>query len=288
MYLVIVSGRSGSGKTVALHALVDLGYYCIDNLPIALLSQLNTQFTPSHPWIAVSIDARNAPADPQELAQYLQEIKAISPVRILYLDANDHVLLKRFSETRRKHPLTTEQHTLKEAIQSEHTLLSPLINTADWILDTSQLSTHELHYLVRDRVPQKQHTHMTQSSLQILIQSFGFKHGIPPYADYIFDVRCLPNPYWIPELRACHGQDPAVISFLQNQPLVQAMLKDITHFLDSWIPRFSNDNRRYLTIAIGCTGGRHRSVFIADCLLTQIQKRHKNLITQVRHRELSS
>jgi UPF0042 nucleotide-binding protein len=280
MKLVIISGRSGSGKSISLRCLEDLGYYVVDNLPWSLLPELLTNLSPTHSHVAVSLDSRNIPDDPRVLDQiYKQVLNAYEDVEALYLDADDHTLLKRFSETRRKHPLSTKNVSLEEAIAQERILLEPVANHADLLIDTRHMSSHELACLMRDRIAPRE-----QNSLSILFQSFGFKHGIPVDADYIFDIRCLPNPYWEPALRGMTGQDEAVMHFLRKHPSVELMEKSITAFLETWIPAFKADRRSYLTIGIGCTGGQHRSVYLAERLADHFRDTYKNI--QVRHREL--
>lgn len=280
MHLVIISGRSGSGKTIALHALEDLGFYCIDNLPVTLLPELEHYLENPQEQVGVSIDVRNIPAGLTQFKDIVQKLnKPGYTCKIVYLDADDNILLKRFSETRRKHPLTESQVSLREAIQKEHQILEPISSLADLTIDTGTLSNQGLHQMMRERLAANH-----GNNLQILIQSFGYKHGVPPDADFVFDVRCLPNPYWEPKLRDLTGQNNAVIDFLSAQTQVQNMLNDIVDFLQRWIPRFSADNRSYLTIAIGCTGGRHRSVYLTDAI-GQILKKTLHAV-QVRHRDL--
>lgn len=280
MHLVIISGRSGSGKSVALHALEDLGFYCIDNLPATLLPELERYMETPQERVGVSIDVRNIPEGLIQFKDIVQKLQKPGYVcNIVYLDAADNILLKRFSETRRKHPLTHLHVSLREAIQKEHHILAPISSLADLTIDTSTLSNQALHQMIRDRLASHNSNH-----LQVLIQSFGYKRGIPPDADFIFDVRCLPNPYWEPQLRDLSGENNAVIDFLRQEPQVQNMLQDIVHFLERWIPRFSADNRSYLTVAIGCTGGRHRSVYLTNAI-ADILKKTINTV-QVRHRDL--
>lgn len=280
--LVIVSGRSGSGKTVALHALEDLGYYCVDNLPVTLLSELKSHIKAAHPLVAVSIDARNIPADLVHFKEILDALKSSTPVdcEILYLDADDNTLVKRYSETRRKHPLTRRGTSLREAIQKERDLLAPIANHADYTIDTSHSKRQSLQNLVRDRIIRTE-----SSKLQLLLQSFGYKHGLPPEADFVFDIRCLPNPYWESALRPLTGLDAPVIEFLEQQPDVLKMQNDILNFLLNWIPHFEADNRSYLTIALGCTGGQHRSIYMVESLALMLKSRVPS--TEIRHRDLS-
>lgn len=287
MRLTIISGRSGSGKTIALHALEDMGFYCIDNLPISFLPDLQTHIGFRNESIAVSIDARNIPDDLSHFRDNIQKILDEGHFcQIIYLDADEKTLLKRFSETRRKHPLSNANTSLQEAIRKEHTLLTPIASLADLTIDTSSISRTVLQNLVRERFMHSNKTN--QSKMHLLLQSFGFKHGIPPDADFVFDIRCLPNPYWESELRPLSGMDKPVIDFLESKPEVQAMIKDILKFLENWIPSFVADNRSYLTIAIGCTGGVHRSVYfvhkIAELIknnITEIQIRHRELVNHI-------
>ena len=230
--------------------------------------------------LAVSIDARNLPTDVQILKEVMADIKKPEwSTEIIYLDAEHKILLRRFSETRRRHPLTDKDVSLQEAIEQERVLLSPLASMADITIDTTHLSQHQLCALIRDRVARE-----NTSRLQLLIQSFGFKNGMVADADFIFDVRCLPNPYWEPQLRSLTGKEPAVIHFLQQYPEVEKMIEDIIQFLNNWIPRFEADNRSYLTVGIGCTGGQHRSVYIAEKLLERAKNLQMNV--QLRHRDL--
>ncbi len=280
MRLVIISGRSGSGKTIALHALEDLGFYCIDNLPSSFLPELEKQVGSLHPSVAVSIDVRNSPGDSLHFKTVINDLnKAKKRCEIVYLDANENTLLKRFSETRRKHPLTDQATSLREAIRKEYEILSPVANLADLIIDTSPLTSQELKNLIRDRI-----AHHQESQIQLLLQSFGFKYGLPPDADFIFDVRCLPNPYWQPNLKALSGLDNLVIDYLAKIPEVQQLLIDICTFIEKWIPHFEADHRSYVTIAIGCTGGQHRSVYMVESIAKKIGSKITN--TQIRHREL--
>lgn len=281
--IVIISGRSGSGKSSALHVLEDLGFYCIDNLPIGLLPSLIQQADGEERLsrVAVSIDARNLPHSFDNIQQVLHDLPSSEyQLDVIYLDANQEALLQRFSATRRKHPLTGPDVSLAEAIAQEKTLLAPIANLADLRIDTTSLSVHELRSQIKHRVAPK-----SKSSISILFQSFGFKHGIPIDADYVFDVRNLPNPYWDPALRSATGLDQSIIDFLQKEPLVQSMLNDIEKFVQHWLPSFIEANRSYITIAIGCTGGQHRSVYVSE-RLAQAFKEHYPQV-QIRHRELN-
>lgn len=280
MKLIIISGRSGSGKSISLRCLEDLGYYVVDNLPWTLLPDLLVNLSMSHSHVAVSLDSRNIPSDPREFDKIFQQVFATyKNVEALYLDADDHTLLKRYSETRRKHPLSSNNVSLQEAIDKERVLLEPVANRADLLIDTRNMSSHELACLMRDRIAPHE-----QNSLSILFQSFGFKFGIPVDSDYIFDIRCLPNPYWEPNLRGHTGMDQPVIDFLRKHSSVGEMEKSIAQFLETWIPAFKADRRSYLTIGIGCTGGQHRSVYLVERLANHFRKLYKNI--QVRHREL--
>lgn len=284
MRLVIVSGLSGSGKSVALHTLEDLGYYCVDNLPVGLLQAFATQMMkaqkPSYEKIAVGIDARSQHEDLERSPSVLRELKSAGiAYEIIFLLANEDTLLKRFSETRRKHPLTSKEMPLAEAIRLERKLLEPIAVSADMHIDTSHTNVHQLRDLLCERIQK------ADRSVSILFQSFGYKHGVPGDADFVFDVRCLPNPHWEPRLRPLTGRDPEVGAFLKSQPEFMQMLEELTRFLETWIPRFAADNRSYMTIAIGCTGGQHRSVFMAELLANHFRGKWDNVLT--RHRELS-
>jgi UPF0042 nucleotide-binding protein len=280
--LIIISGRSGSGKSICLRVLEDMGFYVVDNLPFILLPDLLTVLQATHKQIAVSLDSRNMPSNPiiaEEALKNLYDDKR--QIDVLYLDADDDTLMKRYSETRRKHPLTSNKVTLQEAISLERKLLEPIVNRADVRIDTRNTSADDLMRLLRDRVVSREH-----SNLSILFESFGYKYGAPLDADYIFDIRCLPNPYWEPELRKLTGLDDPVIQFLDSHPMVKRMQDSIAHFLEQWIPEFKQNKRSYLTIALGCTGGQHRSVYLVQCLAKHFKDSHHTI--QVRHRELTS
>ena len=284
MRLIIVSGLSGSGKSVALHALEDLGFYCVDNIPASLLGyfveDLLKRRDTAYENVAVGLDARNRPADIDTVPRMKAELapKGIA-CEIIFLQAADDVLLSRFSETRRKHPLSAAGVSLRDAIVQERDLLGPVINSADLTIDTTRTTVYELRDWMSTRVARRE-TH----ALSILIQSFGYKHGLPADADFVFDVRCLPNPYWEPRLRNLNGRDKAVIAFLDQHTEVAAMLDDIEAFLVRWIPRYQSFERSYLTVAIGCTGGQHRSVFFAEQLAQRLTPRYGDIAT--RHNEL--
>lgn len=282
MRLVIISGRSGSGKSSALAVLEDIGFYCIDNLPVELLPILAELPVSDHnrDKVAVSLDVRNIPSDTEQLTRVLTQLpEQYRQLDIVFLDASEEVLLQRFSSTRRKHPLTSSEVSLAEAIHRETSLLEPVANLADLTLDSTRMSVHELKSLVKLRVGEK-----NTQDMAVLFQSFGFKQGIPLDADCVFDVRNLPNPYWHPELRQFTGLDQPIIDFLSQQPKAQEMFDDIQGYLMRWLSDFANNNRSYLTIAIGCTGGHHRSVFMSERLAHAFKNQLNNV--QVRHREL--
>lgn len=279
MRIVIVSGRSGSGKSICLHALEDAGFYCLDNLPVSLLPELISHMGDHHESLALGIDARNLPKDLSSFYPILTQFKDQSTsCELVYLDADDATLMKRFSETRRKHPLTSPKLSLSEAIREEKRMLTPIAELADMRIDTTHYSVHELRQAITSRVGAKDH------GLSLLIESFGFKFGVPVDGDFVFDVRCLANPYWQAELRAHSGLDAPVIEFLEAKPETAAMLADIAQLLRRWIPEFIHSHRNYLTVAIGCTGGQHRSVFMAEALAKNLRVDYPQL--QVRHREL--
>jgi len=283
MKLIIISGRSGSGKSTVLHVLEDRGYYCIDNLPASLLSSLADRISSDAigiPNVAVSIDARNISTDLDKFPTIINDLKNKSlPTEIVFLDANSQTLLKRFSESRRKHPLSSEAIGLKEAIDKESELLEPISVMASLSIDTSNISLHQLRDTVKNRLLDDQPT-----TLALLFQSFGFKNGLPVDADIVYDVRGLPNPYWDNSLRSLTGLDDAVVAFLDSQEEVQEMCSDIENFLQKWIPSFESNNRSYITVALGCTGGQHRSVYMCKKLGQIFSKQSSNV--QVRHREL--
>lgn len=285
MKLIIVSGRSGSGKSTALHVLEDLGYYCIDNLPIGLLFPLTQEATNQNSpgrlgKMAVSIDARNLSGELSNFEDIYRSLQDTGvTIEIIYLDADEQSLLQRFHATRRKHPLSDDKTSLREAIGNEKKLLEPLSKLADLYIDTTGLSMYELRDMVKQRVAGRRH-----QELALLFQSFGFKHGVPLDSDYVFDVRCLPNPYWDTSLRQFVGTDQPVIDFLEKEPLSRKMVEDLTQFLGNWLPSFADSNRSYMTISIGCTGGQHRSVYICDQLGRYFSGKYSNV--QVRHTEL--
>jgi RNase adapter protein RapZ len=280
MSLIIVSGLSGAGKSVAMHALEDLGFNCVDNLPIRLLNAFIQDDEVRGHRTAVSLDARNPIPVLRELPEKIAEIREQDlDSQVLFLEAVDDVLMKRFSETRRKHPLTGDDRTLLEAITLERELLHGVRDRADSIIDTTLINLHQLRDLIRQRVG-----HDTVQSLTLLFESFGFKHGVPAGADLVFDARCLPNPYWEPSLRGLTGRDIEVQRYLGANDMVQEMIESIRTYLDTWIPRFEADNRAYLTVTIGCTGGQHRSVFLVEHLAKLFSGKREDVIA--RHRQL--
>lgn len=285
MRLVVISGLSGSGKSVALNMLEDLGWYCVDNIPAGLLQALVGHTVrdeePMYRRVAVGLDARNRAADLMAIPELVADLRR-SGIKcdLVYLHASDDVLLRRYAETRRRHPLASEGLDLTEAIARERQLLEPLADTADLVVDTSAFSVHVLRELVRNRVEPRR-----DGRLSILFESFGFKQGIPGDADFVFDARTLPNPYWQPALKALTGQDQPVVQFLESSPLVERLIADVIRLLEDWIPEYRRNNRGYLTVAIGCTGGQHRSVYFVERLAERFRRAVRVL---VRHRGLLS
>ncbi|HEX4895481.1 MAG TPA: RNase adapter RapZ [Solimonas sp.] len=283
MKLVIVSGLSGAGKTVALKQYEDLGYYCIDNLPLQLVGPIvGRAFRVAekrYDKLAIGVDARESPREIERFPRYLERLRERGvETHVLFLRADDAVLLHRYSETRRRHPLALGDVSLTEAIRNERALLAPIANLADAIIDTSHKNLHELREEILGQVPGG-----GGGRLSLLLLSFGYKNGVPDDADYVFDVRCLPNPHWEPTLRKLTGQDPAVAAWLDRHPPVERMLRDIRQLLDHWLPEFQKQDRAYLTVAIGCTGGQHRSVYLVERLRDHFLGRFDNL--SVRHRD---
>lgn len=284
MKLIVISGLSGAGKSVALNVLEDLGYYCVDNLPLGLLEAFAAELAAAQPVperVAAVIDARNLSVAFDRFPDILMAIRDEGvDCEVVFLEADENAITKRFSETRRKHPLTVANVSLLEAIQRERTVLEPVRDLADSCIDTSHTKYHELRQLIRQRVDRRPKETM---SLQFL--SFGYKHGIPLDADFVFDVRSIPNPYWESGLRELNGRDAKVAAFLDSQPAVASMLESLRNFLTQWIPPFEEHNRAYLTIAIGCTGGNHRSVYVAERLAAQFCEGRSGVL--VRHRDIS-
>jgi RNase adapter protein RapZ len=279
MQLVLITGLSGSGKSVALNVLEDSGYYYVDNLPARLLPQTMGYLAGAgHPRVAISVELRSTDALaelPRQIADFRERNH---DVRVLFLEAKTDTLIKRFSETRRRHPLSDDRLTLTECIERERALLSGLADIAARV-DTSDLGPGALRSWVKDFIG------VSGSGLTLLFESFGFKHGIPLDADLVFDVRSLPNPNYDPRLRLLNGRDQPVIEFLGAEPRVRKMLDDIGRFVADWLPEFARDNRSYLTVAIGCTGGQHRSVYFAEALAARFRGQAQVL---VRHREIKT
>jgi UPF0042 nucleotide-binding protein len=288
MRLVVVSGLSGSGKTVALHTLEDAGAYCVDNLPLGLLESFVERMLETRPRlyedITVAIDARSGP---EELARFPDIVAKVRDrgvaVLVVFLSADVDTLLQRFSETRRKHPLSRRGVPLIEAIHLERTLLGPVLSSADLVIDTSRLNVHQLRATMRERIEAAKADQMA-----VLLQSFGYKHGLPTDTDFIFDVRCLPNPHWESRLRPLTGLDAQVAEFLEQHEPVERMFEDIRGFLIRWIPMFEAENRAYMTVSIGCTGGQHRSVYFVERLASTLRSERESVSVSVRHRELAS
>lgn len=284
MELVIVSGRSGAGKTVALRCIEDLGYYCVDNLPVVLLPNLVEISRGKYDRIAVSIDVRNLPTDPNSVHEVLQTIQQVDELKIvsLFIDADDAILIKRYSETRRIHPLTKlGNFTLEQAIKQESSLLAPLSTYTDLRIDTGNLNIYSLSEIITTRLLGRK-----SKELVMVIESFGFKNGNPKDADFVFDARFLPNPHWIPKLRSLTGLDEAVIEYLKSKEEVVEFINQIDVFINNWLPQIERNNRSYLTVAIGCTGGQHRSVYIAEQLAERFKNRNKTV--QIRHLSLEN
>ena len=284
MKLIVISGLSGAGKSIALNVLEDLGYHCVDNLPLGLLEAFASELAAAQPApdrVAAVIDARNLSV----AFDNFPDIKAAIQdqgvdCEVVFLEADDNAITKRFSETRRKHPLTAANVALLEAIRHERTLLEPVRDLADSCIDTTHTLYHELREIIRERVVRR-----PPDTMSVQFLSFGYKYGIPLDADFVFDVRYLPNPYWEVGLRQLNGRDEKVITFLDSQPAVSAMLGSLTVFLAEWIPAFENDNRAYLTVAVGCTGGNHRSVYVVERLAAQFRAGRSGVL--VRHRDIS-
>ena len=281
--LIIVSGLSGSGKTVALHVLEDLGYYCIDNLPAALLKAAVEEVRSganSMNLLAVGVDARTRTEDLESLPDVLRELSSQDVVtEIIFLHAAGDILRQRYGESRRRHPLAVSGSQLQDAIEKERAILAEIHNSADLIVDTSHSSVYELADVIRQRVDRRK-----TETLSVLIQSFGFKYGIPPDADFVFDLRSLPNPYWTIKLRGLNGLDQEVADYLDAQPKFNQMFDDIREFLERWIPHYRDAHRGYMTVAIGCTGGQHRSVRMTELLVESLRDKHDPVL--VKHNSL--
>jgi len=283
IHLIVLTGMSGGGKTVALRTLEDLEFYCVDNLPSALLPQLVNAVIHGnggkHRRIAVGVDVRNRGTDFAQMPTVLSGLAAAGvQVHLIFLDCRDEVLIKRYSETRRRHPLATRGLSLADAIAEERKLLRPLMAIAEKVIDSSELNVHQLRRLVATVYAQ------ATEGLTLMFQSFAFRRGLPLDADFVFDARCLPNPHWQPHLRPLSGKDAPVREFLDNEPLVSEYFADTVRWLDAWLPRFEQDDRSYMTISIGCTGGRHRSVYLVEKLAAYYRDRREGVLTF--HREL--
>ena len=281
IHLVVLTGMSGGGKTVALRALEDLEFYCVDNLPSVLLPELveaATRGDSRRRRIAVGVDVRSRDEDFQHMPQVLSELAATVQVHLIFLDCSDAVLTKRFSETRRRHPLAVRGRSLADAIAKERRLLRPLMAIAERVIDSSDLNVHQLRRLIATGYAQ------TTAGLTLMFQSFAFRRGLPLDSDFVFDARCLPNPHWEPTLRPLSGKDGPVREFLERQPIVGEYFVDTSRWLDAWLPRFEADDRSYVTISIGCTGGRHRSVYLVEKLAAHYRLSREGVLTF--HREL--
>ncbi|WP_426702353.1 RNase adapter RapZ [Rhodanobacter sp. Col0626] len=282
IHLIVLTGMSGGGKTVALRALEDLEFYCVDNLPSALLPQLVNAVIEGHSKhrrIAVGVDVRNRGTDFAHMPTVLSGLAAAGvQVHLIFLDCRDEVLIKRYSETRRRHPLAARGLSLADAIAEERKLLRPLMAIAEKVIDSSELNVHQLRRLVATGFAQ------ATEGLTLMFQSFAFRRGLPLDADFVFDARCLPNPHWHAHLRPLSGKDAPVRDFLDAEPLVGEYFVDTARWLDAWLPRFEQDDRSYLTISVGCTGGRHRSVYLVEKLAAYYRDRREGVLTF--HREL--
>ncbi|MCK3655873.1 RNase adaptor protein RapZ [Pasteurellaceae bacterium Macca] len=279
MELIIISGHSGAGKSVALRALEDVGYYCVDNIPLPLIPALAQMLSAEDRSAVVSLDIRNLPSQPSMLDNILPTLPTNIKTKLIFLDCSRDTLIHRYSDSRRLHPLSNQDLSLESAIDLERSLLEPLHQQANHIIDTSHLSAHELAENLRELL--RGHSN---KELHIIIESFGFKYGVPPDADYVFDVRFLPNPHWNTELRPMTGLEQPVIAFLERHTEVHNFIYHTRNYLDMWLPCLEKNNRSYLTIAIGCTGGKHRSVFIAEQLAAYFIGRGKKV--KIRHRSL--
>jgi UPF0042 nucleotide-binding protein len=284
--LLLLSGLSGSGKSVALHLLEDLGFYCIDNLPAAMLKPFIAHTVQSgeaaYHRTAVGIDARNTDTELNSVPQLLDELRRSDiECQLIFLVTSDDELLRRFAETRRTHPLSRHGESLREAIALERRVLEPVINAADLLIDTSRMGVHELREQIHQRVEQRGAVRLT-----VLLESFGFKQGIPGDADFVFDARSLPNPYWETTLRQLNGKDPPVVRFLESHANVASYIDDIVRFITPRCDEFRASNRRYLTVAVGCTGGQHRSVYIVEQLAMRFDGQQIEL--RVRHSALGA
>lgn len=280
--LVLVSGLSGGGKTTALHALEDLGYYCVDNLPAALLPEFARQLRSDpglYTRVSLGIDARAGGPELERIPAWLDELTASGlPNQLMFLSADTKAIIKRFSETRRRHPLTRDQLALPEAIEREKSLLRPLQERADWVIDTSDTNIHQLRRQVWKCIGAE------GQSMTVVLESFAFKRGVPQDVDFLFDARHLPNPYWVDDLRKLSGLETPVREWLEQDESVGMFYDDIQQLLQRWLPEISKSQRSYVTIGIGCTGGRHRSVYLVDRLATRLREKFSPVV--VHHREI--
>ncbi len=280
--IVVLTGLSGGGKTVALRALEDLGYYCVDNLPLALMPALVRALVADAAGprrIAIGVDVRTRGGELERMPTVLAELAAAgTAAELVFVEARDEVLLKRYAETRRRHPLSGAGLSLAGAIARERTLLKPLAALADRVVDSSELNVHQLRRLIATGYG------LCERGLTLMFESFAYRKGLPPDADFVFDARCLPNPHWDPTLRPLSGKDAAVRAYLEAQPAVREYLDDLIRLLDTWLPRFEGEDRSYVTVSIGCTGGRHRSVFLAERLAEHFRDGHAHVLSF--HREI--
>ncbi len=283
--LVLVTGLSGGGKSTALRALEDLGYYCVDNLPAALLPEFTKQIrkvdSEEYSQVALGVDARSPGRDLEKIPSWLEQLAA-SDVRcqLLFLTADTTAIIKRFSETRRRHPLTDEQRSIPQAIEIEKAILEGLQQRADWVIDTSDTNIHQLRRQVWKCIGGN------SEAMTIVLESFAFKRGVPQDVDFIFDARILPNPHWVENLREYNGLDQPVREWLEQDDAVERMINDVLGFLKTWLPEFQNSQRSYVTVGIGCTGGRHRSVYLVDRLASGLGHRFGDVL--IYHRELQA
>jgi len=282
--LVLVTGLSGGGKSTALRALEDLGCYCVDNLPAALLPEFAKQIklNPArYSRVALGVDARSPGHDLKEIPTWLEALSAAGlNCQLMFLTADTHAIIKRFSETRRRHPLTTDEFSLPQAIEQEQELLDGLRKQADWVINTSDINIHQLRHQVW------KFAGTDNDTMTIVLESFAFKRGVPQDVDFIFDARILPNPHWVEDLRELNGMDQPVRDWLEEDSAVEGMLGDILQFLKTWLPEFQSSQRSYVTVGIGCTGGRHRSVYLVDRLANGLGQEFGNLL--IHHRELQA
>ena len=283
-HLVLVTGLSGGGKSTALRAIEDLGFYCVDNLPAALLPEFASQIkhgTDLYSRVALGIDARSPEQDLREIPVWLEGLKGSGiDCQLLFLAADDKTIIKRFSETRRRHPLTSDQRALPQAIERENSLLAGLRRGADWVIDTSDTNIHQLRRQVWNCIGSD------NDSMTVVLESFAFKRGVPQDVDFIFDARILPNPHWVASLRDCSGLDEPVRRWLDQDASVGRMISDVLGFLKTWLPEFRHSQRSYVTVGIGCTGGRHRSVYLVERLAQGLGSEFGDVL--IHHRELQA